>query len=85
VKIPNKKILKKSLAYRVYASLIAQIGVFLLFGIVELNFAVLVGDVIQFFGYYVFEWLWNVNTVNTSVQSGNFVQTGYDELVTTKQ
>jgi uncharacterized membrane protein len=59
VRIPKKEILKKTLAYRVYASLIAQIGVFFLFGKFELNFAVLVGDVIQFFGYYVFEWLWN--------------------------
>ena len=49
------KTLKKSLIYRLYASVIAQVGVFLLFQKIELNGAVLIGDVIQFFGYYVFE------------------------------
>ncbi len=59
MKIQNKDLIKKTIVYRLYASSIAQIGVFFLFGKLELNMAVLVGDIIQFFGYYMFEGLWN--------------------------
>ena len=63
-KIRRSKKLKKTITYRISASILAQIVGMILFRSIEVNTGILIADLVQMIWYFYHERLWERRIIN---------------------
>ena len=63
-KIRRSKKLKKTITYRISASILAQIVGLILFRSIEVNTGILIADLVQMIWYFYHERLWERRIIN---------------------